>query len=928
MAVTGGLAGSGSKAVAASTVSETGGDAGSVTPLFTDIAGHPDEASILKLVELDVVSGYGGGLFGPDDLVTREQFAKMIVLAAGLEINAADGTALETTSLTFSDNSAISDWAKPYVAAAVQAGLINGMGDNTFAPAANVTRAQALTIIARALAGDALGSAEEWEGPTGFADDADIQPWARAAINYCIEQVIVGPADYASLEPNKASTRAMNCRYLARFVDRAGWADGTTESVTFSAREGNRLTTQSGLIVDVSPVDSESEIVLNVETVEVPSTSSSNLRVHAVYDITLKPEADLPEQPPVALTFPIAPDVDPTQMLILHQVNGQWTLPLNEVELTSEGLTLQTEHLSEYMFIEVAGGGFGGGGGGGRLDPGYGESIVGGPDMDGPVTVKTSVDLDEEGNLAVATTVRSHSRLDGYLRLFDAPWYHLEVDPSETLVSVTSAEDLLGRTEFVASMHDNETYLSPARAQELILTFYGTGGITHMHLSAGYEALPVIFTDAVYGYFQHKRMPWPLKAGDVFPELDLVLSFLEEMKDQVKATDDDALLQNRLVHLRDWAAQEGLELIRDATVSTVVDMLVAEIELTYNIGTLLVNWTVARAKGYGDLDFDIAAVPNGVKLEVVVEKPEISQGGSTACKVVATDANGKELTVASEAVEWSVSGGGAIDDEGTFTASANANGTFKITASIDDPITLAPVTATGEVKVASDGSLGSLSGTVYDAENPSRTVSGVPVLVYSVYSPDRPDQVRVTVTSGADGKYVAAGLPPGKYEIKLDDYKFRPEGGLEYEHIGYIPSPFWNWDYKNYSPPQTIWSVGAGRETKGANIYVLRAPGKVTVKVLTTSGEPISGVQVMVYGHGVMGGAAPDLMGNYVNWRRTDSTGTITIYNLPYGDYEITCPVVKFDPDDSKWAPQSKNIVLGSSSSSPVITFKLRPSGG
>jgi len=45
-------------------------------------------------------------------------------------------------AMSFTDNGQISSWAKEAVSALSGAGVINGMGDGTFAPKALVTRAQ------------------------------------------------------------------------------------------------------------------------------------------------------------------------------------------------------------------------------------------------------------------------------------------------------------------------------------------------------------------------------------------------------------------------------------------------------------------------------------------------------------------------------------------------------------------------------------------------------------------------------------------------------------------------------------------------------------------------------------------------------------------------------------------------------------------
>ena len=48
---------------------------------------------------------------------------------------------------SFADSSDISDYAKDAVKALTAKGIINGMGDGTFAPKATVTRAQAAKVI-------------------------------------------------------------------------------------------------------------------------------------------------------------------------------------------------------------------------------------------------------------------------------------------------------------------------------------------------------------------------------------------------------------------------------------------------------------------------------------------------------------------------------------------------------------------------------------------------------------------------------------------------------------------------------------------------------------------------------------------------------------------------------------------------------------
>jgi hypothetical protein len=175
-------------------------------PVLNDITGHRDEEHVLKLVGMGVINGFGDGTFRPDLTVTREQFAKMLLLAAGIPVDSG-------APFPFMDIAETGEWARPYVATAVKHELIKGIGDNRFGPTGLVTRAQALTMIARA-----LGIAEADTGATPFQDDSDIPEWARTATVCAVRFGITSTGDFTKLLPNQASTRAENARFLARFV--------------------------------------------------------------------------------------------------------------------------------------------------------------------------------------------------------------------------------------------------------------------------------------------------------------------------------------------------------------------------------------------------------------------------------------------------------------------------------------------------------------------------------------------------------------------------------------------------------------------------------------------------------------------------------------------------------------------------------------
>jgi len=95
------------------------------------------------------VSGYQG-YFRPNDTITREEAAKILCFAAG--VNAEE---TNTDSVTFSDMEKVSDWAVSYIKLAAATGLMQGFDTGDFGPDMPLTRAQAMTICYRVMTGGA-----------------------------------------------------------------------------------------------------------------------------------------------------------------------------------------------------------------------------------------------------------------------------------------------------------------------------------------------------------------------------------------------------------------------------------------------------------------------------------------------------------------------------------------------------------------------------------------------------------------------------------------------------------------------------------------------------------------------------------------------------------------------------------------------------
>ena len=117
---------------------------------FSDVQdGKWYTSGVLWAASKEIVSGFPNGTFAPDDSITREQMASLIMRYAtykGIEL--VQGASLDS----FVDADKVQGWSKEAVAWAVAAGIISGnkQGDvYTLAPQASATRAQVASILMR-----------------------------------------------------------------------------------------------------------------------------------------------------------------------------------------------------------------------------------------------------------------------------------------------------------------------------------------------------------------------------------------------------------------------------------------------------------------------------------------------------------------------------------------------------------------------------------------------------------------------------------------------------------------------------------------------------------------------------------------------------------------------------------------------------------
>ena len=92
---------------------------------FTDVpVSHWAAEAIEFLAEKSIISGYEGGVFKPDNNITREEFIKLAVDAFNISVS-------ERTELPFNDVSE-THWASEYIKSGLGAGVIKGISANEF----------------------------------------------------------------------------------------------------------------------------------------------------------------------------------------------------------------------------------------------------------------------------------------------------------------------------------------------------------------------------------------------------------------------------------------------------------------------------------------------------------------------------------------------------------------------------------------------------------------------------------------------------------------------------------------------------------------------------------------------------------------------------------------------------------------------------
>ncbi|WP_162259751.1 S-layer homology domain-containing protein [Paenibacillus sp. Soil766] len=160
-----------------------------------------------------ILEGRADQAFEPNGLVTRAEFAKLIVKTFNLE----NASATES----FSDVND-SDWFKSYVAAAVKSGIVNGKSDDEFDPNGQITRAEMAVMSSRALAlkGASLEVSKIDDVLKGFKDVDAINSSLKNGVALAANEGIIVGEEGNLFNPNANSTRAQAAVVIYRLLNK------------------------------------------------------------------------------------------------------------------------------------------------------------------------------------------------------------------------------------------------------------------------------------------------------------------------------------------------------------------------------------------------------------------------------------------------------------------------------------------------------------------------------------------------------------------------------------------------------------------------------------------------------------------------------------------------------------------------------------
>ena len=214
-----------------------------------DEVGEAYSEAVGVMVGLGIIEGYEDATLRPTTTYTREQAAKII---AYMQLGPAKAESLRCTTAPFSDVAA-DRWSAGYIAYCVEQGIIDGMGDGTFQPEAQLTGYQWAKMLLCAVG---FGANDEYVGASWSLNTA------KDALDHGIFDGDLVGADHTPLQRQQAVLYAFNALTGVNVVVYSpSLGDYITRYGTFADRD----TIEGTLGYNVYGLDSVTGIIIDNE---------------------------------------------------------------------------------------------------------------------------------------------------------------------------------------------------------------------------------------------------------------------------------------------------------------------------------------------------------------------------------------------------------------------------------------------------------------------------------------------------------------------------------------------------------------------------------------------------------------------------------------------------------------------------------------
>jgi len=160
-------------------------------------------------LENNIMSGYGGGLFGPNDATSRAMIVTMLWRM--------EGEPVVNYAMRFADVPS-DTWYTEAVRWATSEKIVEGYSTDSFGPNDSVTREQLATILYRCAKTKGRGFTGMWAFPLTFDDASDVSGWANEAMCWMTMQGVIQGTGDNKLSPKGMANRAQVATMLMRYV--------------------------------------------------------------------------------------------------------------------------------------------------------------------------------------------------------------------------------------------------------------------------------------------------------------------------------------------------------------------------------------------------------------------------------------------------------------------------------------------------------------------------------------------------------------------------------------------------------------------------------------------------------------------------------------------------------------------------------------